>query len=47
MSVALYMDVHIRLALTEGLRLRGVAVRTAQEDGSVELPDSELLDRAT
>jgi predicted nuclease of predicted toxin-antitoxin system len=46
-SVALYMDVHIRLALTESLRLRGVDVLTAQEDGAVELPDSELLNRAT
>jgi hypothetical protein len=33
--------------VTEGLRLRGVNVLTAQEDGAAELPDSELLDRAT
>jgi len=47
MSVALYMDVHIRLALTESLRLRGADVLTAQEDGAAELPDAKLLDRAT
>jgi predicted nuclease of predicted toxin-antitoxin system len=47
MSVTLYMDVHIRLALTEGLRLRGVDVLTAQEDEATELDDFELLDRAT
>ena len=31
MSVRLYMDVHVPLAITEGLRLRGVDVLTAQE----------------
>ncbi|MFL6215812.1 MAG: hypothetical protein ACJ74J_18155 [Blastocatellia bacterium] len=41
------MDVQIRRALTEGLRLRGVDVLTAQEDGADELSDHELLDRAT
>jgi hypothetical protein len=29
MSVALYMDVHVRMAVTTGLRLRGVDVLTA------------------
>ena len=47
MSVRLYMDVHIPAAITEGLRLRGVDVRTAQEDGGRRLPDDKLLDRAT
>jgi hypothetical protein len=47
MSVHLYMDVHVRRAVTAGLRLRGVDVLTAQEDGTGELPDPELLDRAT
>ena len=46
MSVKLYMDVHIRRAVTFGLRLRGIDVLTAQEDGSAELTDPELLDRA-
>jgi hypothetical protein len=40
------MDVHVRRAITEGLRLRGVEVLTAQEDGARRLPDPELLDRA-
>lgn len=47
MAVALYMDVHIPKAITVGLRLRRVDVVTAQEDGTVTLPDSELLDRIT
>ncbi len=46
MSVALYMDVHVRRAVTNGLRLRGVDVLTAQEDGTTRLPDDQLLDRA-
>jgi hypothetical protein len=41
------MDVHVRRAVTVGLRLRGVDVLTAQEDGSAELDDDQLLDRAT
>jgi Domain of unknown function (DUF5615) len=47
MSVHLYMDVHVRRAVTAGLRLRGVDVLTAQEDGNRELLDPELLGRAT
>jgi hypothetical protein len=46
MSVGLYMNVHIRRQITEGLRQRGVDVLTAQEDGTTRLSDSELLDRA-
>ena len=41
------MDVHVPRAITEGLRLRGVDVLTAQEDGARTLGDDELLDRAT
>ena len=41
------MDVQIRLALTEALRLRGVDLLTAQQDGATEVSDSDLLDRAT
>ena len=41
------MDVHIPKAITDGLRLRGVDVLTAQEDGAARLPDSILLDRST
>lgn len=47
MSVRLYMDVHVRRAVTDGLRLRGIDVLTAQDDGTTRLEDSELLDRAT
>ncbi|MEK7830947.1 MAG: DUF5615 family PIN-like protein [Acidobacteriota bacterium] len=46
MSVKLYMDVHVRRAVTEGLKLRGVDVLTAQEDGKRRLADPLLLDRA-
>ena len=47
MSVKLYMDVHVKRAVTDGLRLRGVDVVTAQDDGSAEIEDDLLLDRAT
>jgi predicted nuclease of predicted toxin-antitoxin system len=45
-SVKLYMDVHVRRGVTEGLRRRGVDVMTAQEDECHRLPDAALLDRA-
>lgn len=32
MSLPLYMDVHVPYAITTELRLRGVAVLTAQDD---------------
>ena len=47
MSVRLYMDVHVRSAVTHGLRLRGIDVLTAQEDGTQRLDDPALLDRAS
>lgn len=47
MSVKLYMDIHVRRAVTDGLRLRGVDVLTAQEDDAAEFEDPALLDRAT
>jgi len=46
MSVALYMDEHVHRAITVGLRLRGVDVLTAQENGRRNTPDAVLLDRA-
>jgi len=46
-SVGLYMDVHVPAAITRGLVLRGVDVMTAQLDGTTQLDDSDLLDRAT
>jgi len=47
MPVAFYMDVHIPLAITEQLRLRGVDVVTAVEEQAERIPDRELLMRAT
>jgi len=47
MSIKFYMDVHIRRAITVGLRLCEVDVLTAQEDGKARIPDPDLLERAT
>ena len=41
------MDHNIDRAVTEGLRLRGVDVLTAYEDGRHEAADPEVLTRAT
>lgn len=46
MAIALYMDQHVPRAITMGLRLRGVDVLTAYEDGRSDLDDPALLDRA-
>ena len=46
MSVALYMDVHVPVAITEALRRRGVDVLTAIEDDATLLADDALLARA-
>ena len=46
MSIALYMDHHVPRVITVELRLRGVDVLTAYEDGASRLPDPKLLDRA-
>ncbi len=46
MSLRLYMDHQVPLAITQGLRLRGIDVLTALEDGTREMDDSLLLDRA-
>lgn len=46
MSIKLYFDVHVRAAVTDGLRVRGVDVLTAQEDDSATMDDPDLLDRA-
>lgn len=40
------MDHHVPRAITEGLRIRGVDVLTAEEDHASRLPDDKLLDRA-
>ncbi len=44
--VPLYMDHHVPRAITEGLRLRGIDVITAYKDGTSDMDDSALLDRA-
>jgi hypothetical protein len=46
LALGLYMDVHVPEAVTTGLRRRGVDVLTSQEDGTRELDDESLLDRA-
>jgi hypothetical protein len=46
MTVALYMDHHVPKAITVALRLRGVDVLTAHEDGADQLDDDQLLQRA-
>jgi predicted nuclease of predicted toxin-antitoxin system len=43
----LYVDVHVKAAITAGLRRRGLDVVTAQEDGGTRLEDVALLERAT
>ena len=41
------MDHNVPRAITVGLRLRGIDVITAYEDGADDMDDSSLLDRAT
>jgi Domain of unknown function (DUF5615) len=45
MPLTLYMDVHIPLAITDGLRRRQIDVLTSQEDGTTRLEDESLLTR--
>lgn len=47
MAITLYMDHHVPRAITAALRLREVDVQTADEDGSAELSDPDLLEWAT
>ncbi len=47
MTISLYMNQHVPRAITLGLRLRGVDIITAYEDGSSALDDPDLLDRAS
>ncbi|HXC03023.1 MAG TPA: DUF5615 family PIN-like protein [Opitutaceae bacterium] len=47
MSLRLYMDVHVPRGITDALRVRNVAVTTAQEDNHAEADDTALLARAT
>jgi hypothetical protein len=46
MAILLYMDQHVPRAVTAELRSRGIDVITAYEDGTSELEDPALLDRA-
>src|SRR6266404_7744886 len=46
MSIGIYVDVQIPKPITVGLRLRGVDVLTAQEDGIDEAKDFQIPDRA-
>jgi hypothetical protein len=41
------MDHNVPRAITNGLKLKGIDLITAYEDGSSQLDDSELLDRAS
>jgi len=41
------MDVHVPRAVTMALRLRGIDVITAQEDGAAQLGEDVLLRKAT
>jgi Domain of unknown function (DUF5615) len=47
MGVALYMDAHVPRAITEQLRLRGVDVMAATEEGTNRLADDQLLETAS
>lgn len=42
-----YVDEHVKEAIVDGLRLRGMDVVTAQERGQRQKDDEELLETAT
>lgn len=46
MAVRYLFDQNVRRAVCDGLRLRGIDVLTAFEDGSHQFSDPQLLDRA-
>lgn len=46
MTLALYADHHVNLAIVEGLRRRGIDVVTAFEDGFDRCSDADILSRA-
>src|SRR5260221_1364036 len=43
MGVPLYIDVHFPMGILRQLRLRGVDVMTATEEGQNQLPDDQLV----
>jgi Domain of unknown function (DUF5615) len=47
LPLAVYMDVHVPLSVTQSLRRRGLDVLTSQEDGTAQVDDQALLARAT
>lgn len=47
MTVLLYMDHHVKAAITDGLRRRGVDVLTCLEDGTDQADDEQILQRAS
>ena len=47
MTIALYMNQHVPRAVTIELRLRGVDVLTAHDDGASRMDDPDLLSRAS
>ncbi|NLX96459.1 MAG: DUF5615 family PIN-like protein [Rhodopirellula sp.] len=47
MSAAVYMDHHVPVAITRGLRQQAVEVLAAEEDQGAEWEDDRLLERAT
>ena len=47
MALSYYMDHNVFRAITDGLRLRGIDVLTAMEDGTAESSDPAVLTRAT
>lgn len=47
MTLALYMDQHVKEAITGGLRQRGIDVLTVREDGFDRHSDADVLARAT
>lgn len=47
MALKFYMDVHIPSAITAGLVRRSIDVLTSQDDGTREVDDTDLLQRAT
>ena len=46
MGLGFYMDVHVPVSITDGLRRNGVNVLTSQEDSTAEFDDESLLQRA-
>ena len=47
MTVGLYLDHHVHSGIATGLRARGVQLVTCLEDGTEQLPDDQVLLRAT